>query len=952
MTVMTDIWMKQTDMHSGTKENLSPDDAAKVFEVLSSVEDSKDETVKLSNGYSAPDLLAAVVPDLPKAKKKKAKKKAVVPDNTKSDSEDTDGLINMYSGGVSSKDLIDFFKKLAEPSDTKKKLNLAVGSGYRKLLGKYEMARTAFAINIQGLILNFSKAEREAIMFYIEKTPVPVELNRPDLQEILDKAKKDPVYGQRISELARYSKLHMDANLALLKKNFSHLSIEQIDNYVSHLWGKRDFTKEEKIAEFRKILTDSPQLHQRFIKTYHDGIARGFTPRYLDIANILQNTSSVALQASTNNAFIKLLEGNNDAGNAYIIPARTDEERQAAEFAGYEPTGIKELSEYMIHPDAKPLINTMFQTKFKGKGVVGGAIQGYEFASSLLKNVILSWGMFQHMTIAVTGLGSMKPSTAAKITLDFKTMYDFAKGEGYKHMLERWPLAADYIEHGGSIPPPTEASGDAISASLSLLEEGLSKINPTLGGVAEMLKDGQNAYTAILWGYFNNSFKLASYDYALTNMKKKLPANASPELIKTMKEEIVQRIANDYGGQNFKAQMVSPRTLQVAQAMLLSPDFTISAIKQVLGVTGIGSITQTKEGRAALRESSGRFWLRAGIIYMLASNSVNIFFRHEDEENEYFKKLRMLEADKVKLEGSIAEKEMDENGLDIATKSILESQRKSLITLNEKISDVKRREPSLFNLSNIMNYSMLGNSTGRKFDTFVGRNSDGTERYRPLYGQLMDGVDWMFMVKDGIPNNYVEPSESVTKKLGNKANPMLQMVSLAVQDKSLSGLPVQSLVKARDKGAFVYSSTLLVEILKASRPIAVQTFSGEYGKENTFTDLAFPQVVGSSGYKLTEAYTRIIVENLQDRIKVDKTVASIMDRKSGLSNAEREAKTEQLTNSLMAPITAKFTKNLEEIDKTGSNNRLNTLAVSQASLSNPYLLRTLFSLFFSACVLF
>ena len=118
--------------------------------------------------------------------------------------------------------------------------------------------------------------------------------------------------------------------------------------------------------------------------------------------------------------------------------------------------------------------------------------------------------------------------------------------------------------------------------------------------------------------------------------------------------------------------MVNPKTLQIATWSLLSPDWTVSTVRQALSPTGVGAIH--KETKAIRKKHGRMFWAKAGLYFGVGIQLLNAVFRKKDEEEnpKYYK----------------------------------EKKNKSII-----------------------DYTMLGNVSGMKTRLFVGRYKDGTERY-------------------------------------------------------------------------------------------------------------------------------------------------------------------------------------------------------------------------------
>jgi len=192
--------------------------------------------------------------------------------------------------------------------------------------------------------------------------------------------------------------------------------------------------------------------------------------------------------------------------------------------------------------------------------------------------------------------------------------------------------------------------------------------------------------------------------------------------------------------------MVSPKIRQVMSWFLLSPDWTVSTVRQALAPTGIGS--RTKEAKS-IRKKIGRiFWFKSFLYYGIGMNMLNTVFRKRDrEENpEYY-------TDK---------------------------------------------DPSFWD------DTMFGNTIGNGTRLFVGRNKDGTEEYL-RWGKQFRELPELFYDDTGF--NF---PKAAIRRVGAKSAPVVQFTSQIFTDKTLSGFVNYDLKEKQKMEWFLSAAKLAV----------------------------------------------------------------------------------------------------------------------------------------------
>lgn len=351
---------------------------------------------------------------------------------------------------------------------------------------------------------------------------------------------------------------------------------------------------------------------------------------------------------------------------------------------------------------------------------------------------------------------------------------------------------------------------------------------------------------------FNQAWDRALWDYLHDNLKLYAAEHLGTKIdafgdIEKQKTEIAQFVNDTFGGQNWDMLMVNPKTLQIMSWGLLSSDWTTSTIRQALSPTGIGKIH--KETRALRKKLGNHFWLKAGLYFGVGINVLNYTFRKWDEKDnpQYYK-------DK----------------------------------------DMK-----------FIDYTMWGNTIGKRTNLFVGRYEDGTERY-VRWGKQFRELFEFFYDESGF-NPIVAP----LKKIGGKLSPALQLVSQIFTGVAPSGFRNDDIYgkKGWDRAQGIFKT-----LIKSPIPFASRNLLSD-DKEFHVTDIAFPSSKGMTRYKSIELFKhailgkdeRLLKEIYQDTLKNNLPAFTLFN--AALTSLKAET-TKELNKSI------KTIKDLNEALKT------------------------------------
>lgn len=349
-----------------------------------------------------------------------------------------------------------------------------------------------------------------------------------------------------------------------------------------------------------------------------------------------------------------------------------------------------------VHPDLEKPLKVIFDSRIDHP-----VLQAYETANGILKKTKLSISLFHHMALGETAISTMGLKKTAGIYFNPVKIYK-AMVQGKFDIYQKEPIARDAVSHGLQVGATADIPVNMIQTKLNNLAR-MSKSIPVVREATAFLRTFNEAWDKALWNYLHDTLKLHVYEH--------LSSRIDPTKdIKLQKQEIAQFVNDTFGGQNWDTLMVSPKSLQLMSWSLLSPDWTLSTLRQALAPTGIGKLHKETAG---LRKKMGKhFWIKAALYFGVGINMLNYAYRKKDEEEhpEYY-----------------------------------QGQERSF-----------------------MDRTMAGNAIGHKTHLFVGRYDDGTERYI-RWGKQFRELPEMFFDDTGFC-----PLSASLKKIGGKLSPVIQ----------------------------------------------------------------------------------------------------------------------------------------------------------------------------------
>ena len=542
----------------------------------------------------------------------------------------------LYSGLAPIQELFDRF---TTPKKTKTKLSEkppdpfpAVREEAReivfKLIAGLNLASYGTNKFVNSIEQRLTDKQQDTMVFVLEKTDVPKEFNRPDLQKVINKDKK------HLEEVSKDIKEWFDLGWKKIKTHIPDLTVKQIEDYVTHLWDIPRHKKAEATAWFS---TQNQFLERRFIPTYAEGIKRGYKPKTLNISEIIKVHDTVSNRAIENTKYIEsllamerdgisLIQRGSEAPLDWIevdypaltrrIPLKKKEAKKKGEF-------VKEVK-VRVHPDLVRPLKAIFEERFDHP-----VISAYEAINGIMKKSMLSLQLFHHGALFEVGVAAMGLLKTANIYFNPVKIYK-ALVRGEFDVFAKEAIAKDSIESGMQYGATADIPISRIQGYLNDLAR-VSSDTPMANRVTSFLRDFNSVWDKALWTYLHDTIKLYAYESFVGRLNPKMDA----EMTRKSKREIAQFINDTAGGQNWNTLMMTPKEVQMLTWSLLSADWTVSTTRQALSPTGIGKVYDETKG---LRKKMGwRFWARAGLYFGVGMNLLNVLLRNKDmEENPQY----------------------------------------------------------------------------------------------------------------------------------------------------------------------------------------------------------------------------------------------------------------------------------------------------------------------------
>ena len=661
------------------------------------------------------------------------------------------------------------------------------------------------------------KEIREIMPFLRERTELPQNLNRPELTRLFNSLTDEE--KNSLTSLADNLSNKMDKYYKEYQENKGIDDYEMIENHISHIW---DVDKKQKSMLTNYFTTKSRFAKERTIETLYKGIEGieiggetvHFKPKTLDYAEILKTETDSFIKANSDMRLAKNIKGLKQDGAPLVLPygqAPADwvEITHPALSKGVynkneDITTISKMP-VKVHPDiAKPVL-TVFDTPAGHNAMLELA----DNTNAVYKQLQLGFSGFHIVALSESMLGNLGVKGTLKFLNPAKIFDEVGKGNWGIYKDDS--LAKQAIDDGLQFGATLDLDRNLIENVADNTVKWIEKHIPVIGGqIANVVKPAANVFTAaqklnskILWDYFHNNYKLECYKMLCAQ------EGADHKLSDSERKEIAHWVNDSFGGQVWENLGIRPSQRRIEQRVLLSPDWLRSTTRQFLAMFsginknetwknakelgeewGIDSLTKDVQASDMRGKIARRYWVRSLVYSAILYNALNAAFRAWDRD----------------------------------------------------------KNPDLYpkNMS-IADYTLFKNVKDNRTHIFVGRNSDGTERYLRLGKQFRE-----------VPEIVLKPIE----KLGGKASPIVQMTSQALTGSTASGFRNNDFYNGRGKNAKLKTGWDRVGatagmVTKSMLPYSVNSLFNPY-TDATFWSLIAPVGKGTTFNKGLERYDKAL----------------------------------------------------------------------------------------------
>lgn len=445
-------------------------------------------------------------------------------------------------------------------------------------------------IFIRDIKKNLTKKEREIIPFLIQGTYKTPEKLKPWVKKIRD---------------------YYDEGFLFLRDNYQKPNYLQ--NYVNQVWDIPKNRTKEAISFFT---TKNPFTKQRKIPTLEEGIKLGLKPKTTDITKLIRIYDGYKATTVANKRFVDGLNKLSDEfGNKFIIRADkapadwVSVQHPALDKAIGVPIGEGQLLipkiPSKVHPEIAKQVKVVLGQPFSG-----AAVHALDTIYAFTKKTALSVSLFHHYALTESAISAGIYKKLISLWSP-KNIYNAIKKGNYA-IFKDIPLTKDALKHQLQLGALPDIQRSRVHQTLKNLEFKTKNV-PILKSVTKGIRSFNEIWDKFLWDYYHNSLKLYAYENWVEQALKKNVKKGFPQTVNQIKDKAAILTNNTFGGQIWENLMVTPKMQQVLHWTLLSPDWTLSTLKQAGAPFKSGLIG--KEAR--------KFWLRAAIYFYGVSNVLN-----------------------------------------------------------------------------------------------------------------------------------------------------------------------------------------------------------------------------------------------------------------------------------------------------------------------------------------
>lgn len=593
-------------------------------------------------------------------------------------------------------------------------------------LSRTKLKENAARIGVQGL----TGSDVLAIGSMFTRRVLPEEVDFPidRVQDIVDE----------IGDW--YSNWFMDIENAGLRPQ----NIGRVTNYVNHRW-EHESGLGAKIGDENYQRTRSANMRERTIPTLMTGLEVGLTPKSTDIVDLMSYYSRHNAEAVANKGLIDALENvkiyETDADGEPIasVSLLTREEPELAR-EKYELYDVPGAGIVWVHKEASKWFANVFGALHKSGESEGlnKLLHVLEVVSGTMKKINLSFSGFHLLALSEVYLAqapfSQYPIKGWKNFAKYLVVDCIKKGtspayanpevfkDAARHLVK---LGASDDYAASEVLVLTEKFKDILlDARKKMAEAGLGKTaSKVVTGpdviIASLLDWSNKGMDKILWTWMHDGLKLAAYDLYAKNIRKRAGKEGWDETtIDKMLDEAGQYVNDMFGGQYWELINVNPSLVKILRAFYLSPDWLISTNRHIMATIGFGSLHSEKNFKEYATQDY------AGLK--------RLFPKEYRSEKDIFRAFRSKNSRLCYTIGVAIVIDAIMNAFNIWQRKQDEEEQAKIAEEKRASGDSKYMSPYELAYPDGMDwldYTMFGNTIGKKTLLFVGRDKDGKEVY-------------------------------------------------------------------------------------------------------------------------------------------------------------------------------------------------------------------------------
>lgn len=385
-----------------------------------------------------------------------------------------------------------------------------------------------------------------------------------------------------------------------------------LEDYLGHFYVDNTAKRQAAVSRWAK---ESPHAKQRKLPTLKEAVDMGLTPITQDPAVTYELNSRINWQVATNRKFVsKLKDITTGGGQPVVVPAKdapagwvaTSNPLIQRVYARQTPSGLMLWrGGAAIHPDIWRSARQILEAPVAGDlGKAYDAINGFTRANAF------AFSLFHDLTLRSAAIGSM-----ARVTNPLRGLVRlferhpitgerqvFASTRGLgKELLQNEETVSDAAEHGLKFSY-TDSEAYQHNAR-TFLERRAAQFRdvPVLGKATRLARDIQQWRQEGLWKNTHDAFKVITYHDLVSKALDRAPQGTDT---KAVKEQIASYLNDAYGGQEWQTKFwLDPATRKIVSRFFLAPDWTLSTIRSVPGLSDVASTAREQAPRLAGRET-------------------------------------------------------------------------------------------------------------------------------------------------------------------------------------------------------------------------------------------------------------------------------------------------------------------------------------------------------------